>query len=190
MGVYVGDSLVAGNVGEVYTKAQVDTMIANAVALAEPVGSIKPFAGTTVPDGYLLCDGSAISRTTYAALFAVIGTTYGTGDGSTTFNLPKLNTGDPALGAEIAYIGQKTDGSLPNITGSTDKINAYTHFNTTQSGSLYNTEETVAGRTSAGQGGGGLTTIRFDASRSSSIYTNGQTRVKSAGVYVMYCIKY
>lgn len=53
-----------------------------------PTGSIIPFAGTNVPDGYLLCDGSAISRTTYADLFAVIGTVYGTGDGSTTFNIP------------------------------------------------------------------------------------------------------
>lgn len=92
MGIYVGDNLVAGNTGEVYSKAQVDTMIANAVALAEPTGSIKPFAGTTIPNGYLLCDGSAVSRTTYAALFAVIGTTYGSGDGSTTFNVPNLTS--------------------------------------------------------------------------------------------------
>lgn len=55
-----------------------------------PVGSIKLFAGSTSPTGYLLCDGSAISRTTYSDLFTVIGTTYGTGDGSTTFNLPNL----------------------------------------------------------------------------------------------------
>lgn len=53
-----------------------------------PAGVIVPFAGTTVPAGYLLCDGSAVSRTTYAALFAAIGTTYGPGDGNTTFNLP------------------------------------------------------------------------------------------------------
>lgn len=51
-------------------------------------GLIMPYAGTTVPPGYLLCDGSAISRTTYANLFAAIGTTYGAGDGNTTFNLP------------------------------------------------------------------------------------------------------
>ena len=54
------------------------------------VGEIKPFAGSTIPTGWLLCDGSAISRTTYSELFTVIGTTYGTGDGSTTFNLPDL----------------------------------------------------------------------------------------------------
>jgi microcystin-dependent protein len=53
-----------------------------------PVGSFKPFGGTTAPTGWLLCDGSAVSRTTYANLFAVLGTSYGAGDGSTTFNLP------------------------------------------------------------------------------------------------------
>lgn len=55
---------------------------------APPVGSGMEYYGTTAPSGYLLCDGSAVSRTTYAALFAVIGTIYGSGDGSTTFNLP------------------------------------------------------------------------------------------------------
>lgn len=53
-------------------------------------GTIKSFGGSTPPDGWLFCDGSAISRTTYAELFAVIGTTYGSGDGSTTFNLPNI----------------------------------------------------------------------------------------------------
>ncbi|MBR2008283.1 MAG: tail fiber protein [Alistipes sp.] len=56
-----------------------------------PAGSIIPFAGTNIPDGYLLCDGSAVSRTTYADLFAAIGTVYGSGDGSTTFNIPNQN---------------------------------------------------------------------------------------------------
>jgi microcystin-dependent protein len=55
-------------------------------------GEVKPFAGGTVPKGYLLCFGQAISRTAYAGLFAVLGTTYGAGDGSTTFNLPDLRS--------------------------------------------------------------------------------------------------
>lgn len=55
-----------------------------------PIGSISLFAGSTAPSGYLICDGSAVSRTTYSGLFDVISTTYGTGDGSTTFNLPNL----------------------------------------------------------------------------------------------------
>lgn len=51
-------------------------------------GVVKMFAGATPPDGYLICDGSAVDRVTYAALYAVIGVAYGTGDGSSTFNLP------------------------------------------------------------------------------------------------------
>jgi len=53
-----------------------------------PTGALLPFGGSTAPTGYLLCDGSAVSRTTYAALFTAVGTAYGTGDGTTTFNLP------------------------------------------------------------------------------------------------------
>lgn len=55
-----------------------------------PIGSIIPFGGTTAPSGFLLCQGQAVSRTTYAELFAVIGTSFGSGDGSTTFNVPDL----------------------------------------------------------------------------------------------------
>lgn len=57
---------------------------------AMPAGVVLPYAGGTAPTGYLFCTGGAISRTTFAALFAVVGTTYGAGDGSTTFNLPDL----------------------------------------------------------------------------------------------------
>lgn len=55
---------------------------------SNPIGSVITFAGSNAPVGYLMCDGSAVSREIYADLFAVIGTTYGVGDGSTTFNLP------------------------------------------------------------------------------------------------------
>lgn len=63
-----------------------------------PTGSLFPFAGSSAPTGYLLCDGTAVSRTTYATLFGVIGSTYGAGNGSTTFNVPDLR-GRMALGA-------------------------------------------------------------------------------------------
>lgn len=53
-----------------------------------PTGAVFPFTGTTAPEGFLLCDGSVVSRVTYAKLFEVIGELYGNGDGSTTFNLP------------------------------------------------------------------------------------------------------
>ncbi|MEJ0071177.1 MAG: phage tail protein [Pseudomonadota bacterium] len=59
-------------------------------SLGAPSGSIMQFAGATAPSGWALCAGQAISRTSFATLFAVIGTTYGAGDGSTTFNLPDL----------------------------------------------------------------------------------------------------
>ncbi len=55
-----------------------------------PIGTILSFGGTTAPKGYLLCNGAAVSRTDYSALFAVIGTSFGAGDGSTTFNVPDL----------------------------------------------------------------------------------------------------
>jgi microcystin-dependent protein len=73
-------------------------------------GEIKMWPTGTAPTGYLLCDGSQISRTTYAALFALIGTTFGVGDGSTTFNLPNyLNRF--AVGAGSSYALAATGGS-------------------------------------------------------------------------------
>jgi microcystin-dependent protein len=60
------------------------------VSAGVPVGTIIPYAGSEAPAGWLFCDGQEVSRTEYAKLFAVIGTTYGAGDGSTTFNLPNL----------------------------------------------------------------------------------------------------
>ena len=59
-------------------------------------GTIIPYGGSSAPSGFLLCDGSAVSRTTYSTLFGVIGTTFGVGDGSTTFNLPDLRGRVPA----------------------------------------------------------------------------------------------
>lgn len=55
-----------------------------------PAGCVIPYAGVYAPTGFIMCDGSAISRSTYSRLFSVIGTTYGPGDGSTTFNVPNL----------------------------------------------------------------------------------------------------
>jgi phage-related tail fiber protein len=74
------------------------------VNYALPVGSIVPYAGTVLPGGFLTCNGSAISRTTYAALFSIIGTTFGSGNGTTTFNLPNITAGLTASSGTIAYI--------------------------------------------------------------------------------------
>lgn len=77
--------------GEVVTGALLNTHVRDNLLAVVPVGTVLPYAGSAAPNSlYLLCDGSAVSRTTYAALFALIGTTYGVGDGSTTFNLPDL----------------------------------------------------------------------------------------------------
>jgi microcystin-dependent protein len=62
-----------------------------------PVGSVSMFAGSSAPTGWLLCNGAAVSRTTFSALFAIIGTTYGAGNGSTTFNVPDMR-GRAAIG--------------------------------------------------------------------------------------------
>lgn len=67
-------------------KREVDSAVASAV----PSGAVMPFARSTAPSGWLKCDGSLVSRTTYAALFAAIGEVFGAGDGSTTFALPDL----------------------------------------------------------------------------------------------------
>ena len=83
-------------------------------------GMLMPFAGSSAPTGYLLCDGSAVSRSTYAALFAVIGTTYGVGDGSTTFNVPdlrgRLPLGKDNMGGVSA--DRVTDASADDLGGS------------------------------------------------------------------------
>ena len=67
-----------------------------------PTGMVVPYAGAVAPDGWLLCQGQAVSRTTYAQLFSVIGTTYGSGDGSTTFNLPDMR-GRVAVGSDANW---------------------------------------------------------------------------------------
>ena len=75
-------------------QTQLDAKLNSAGAFTVQTGMILPFSGavSSLPTGYLNCDGTAASRSTYAALFALIGTTYGTGDGSSTFNLPNLSS--------------------------------------------------------------------------------------------------
>jgi hypothetical protein len=70
--------------------------------IAVPTGAILPYGGLTAPSGYLLCNGAAVSRTTYAALYAITGDAFGSGDGSTTFNV--ADTRDlPIFGAGVTY---------------------------------------------------------------------------------------
>lgn len=68
-----------------------------------PVGTVITFAGTTAPKGYLLCDGREVSRTVYSDLFSVIGTTYGPGDGSSSFNLPDETLDEKLIDYKLPY---------------------------------------------------------------------------------------
>lgn len=88
-------------------------------------GFIYPFAGGNVPDGFLLCNGSSYSRTAYPELFAAIGTTWGAGDGSTTFNVPNLAERVP-VGAGGGYALGATGGEATHIL-TVDEIPAHTH---------------------------------------------------------------
>ena len=80
------------------------------VAPSMPTAVMFPFAGSSAPAGFVLCDGSAISRSTYAALYAIIGTVFGAGDGSTTFNVPDMR-GSMPIGA-----GQKSGTMAPTTS--------------------------------------------------------------------------
>lgn len=91
-----------------------------------PTASVLPFAATTAPTGFVFCRGQAISRTTYAALYAAIGTTYGAGDGSTTFNVPNLQTRVPA-GLDASGTPDTSFDVLGETGGSKDAVAAHTH---------------------------------------------------------------
>ena len=170
---------------------------AAAAALAiTPTGSVLAFAGSTSPAGWLLCDGSAVSRTTYADLYAVIGDTYGNGDGSTTFNLPDL--------ADKFIQGNATSGTvksagLPNIEGTFTPSIPYNASGST--GSIASSNKTGAFSNSGSTAKlryfthAGLTTdelnlnVKFSASDSNAIYGNSAT-VQPPALTMRYIIKY
>lgn len=94
-----------------------------------PVGAILPYGSLTPPTGYLVCDGSAVSRTEYAGLFSVIGTSFGEGDGTTTFNLPNIDgrgiVGFSSSDNDFNTIG-KTGGSKTH-TQTVDELASHKH---------------------------------------------------------------
>lgn len=102
---------------KVMTPWAVAQAIAALIPAAVPTGMILPFLGTSVPEGYLLCNGSNVSRTTYANLFSVIGTKCGAGDGSTTFTLPNLHRKFAEFTTTLSEVGNSVSAGLPNITG-------------------------------------------------------------------------
>ena len=82
-----------------------------------PRGTVVPWSTAVVPTGYLECAGAAVSRTTYATLFGIIGTTYGVGDGATTFNLPDLQDRVPLSKSNTKNVGQAAGAATVTSTG-------------------------------------------------------------------------
>lgn len=138
------------------------TAFVNASITANPgvlTGSLLMWPTTSAPTGYLNCDGTAVSRTTYAALFAVVSTTFGTGDGSTTFNLPNYTSRMP-YGTTIGATGGSADAIVVSHTHtatSTVTDPGHTH-------NVYNPA-----------GGGGLTGRDLNADQSQSTPTSTAT---------------
>lgn len=149
-----------------------------------PVGTIIPFAGNSVPQGYLLCDGSAISRTDYASLFAVIGTIYGAGDGNSTFNLPNLDGCAPWYDSTVA-IGSTSNGGIPNATGRFGNLGTYT---STVAEGVFTTARN--GPSAIPNSGTTPWTATMDLSRASSVYKNNLDKVIPAHINMGWCVKY
>jgi microcystin-dependent protein len=98
-------------------------------SLLVPTGSVSAYTGTSAPGGWLLCDGSDVSRSTYDVLYAIIGTTYGVGNGSTTFNLPNLK-GRVVVGLDGAQTEFNTlggTGGEKSHTLTVDEMPSHTH---------------------------------------------------------------
>ncbi|WP_440264666.1 phage tail protein [Duodenibacillus massiliensis] len=168
----------------------VDQVIDITVSEGAQPGDYKMIAGSTIPDGWLLCNGAAVSRTTYAKLFAAIGTRYGSGNGSTTFNLPNFN-GRHVLGTtNTGNLGSYVSAGLPDITGyaevrgiendpnriSTGVFSVQTATNDAYSSHKPSEPNTVPGR------------LVFSASDSDSTYGRSYG-VSVAAAYVLMIIK-
>lgn len=147
--------------------------------VALPSGSLMMWPTASAPSGWLLCNGSAVSRTAYAALFAVIGTTFGVGDNSTTFNLPNYTNRSP-VGAGGLYGLGATGGSKDAI------VVSHTHTaNTALSQSPHSHNFTSYNLNSISSGGFGSDNVRVNAQTSSTssetIAISATTTIASAG---------
>lgn len=174
------------------TKSELEAAVRAAILASVPTGTILPFAGTVVPDGFLLCNGAAVSRTTYAKLFAAIGTKWGSGDGSTTFNLPDSDGRVFQGTTDVSKVGTYLEAGLPNITGTWAEVsdvsggwharNGGNVSGCFQLGSSV-THGALWGATSYAKG------IKINASGSSSLYGNSSTVQSPAtlGVFIMRC---
>lgn len=148
-----------------------------------PPGTIIHYAGRTVPSGWLICNGANVSRTDYAALFAAIGTIYGTGNGSTTFGLPNLNGRFFEGTTYTGSVGTYHSAGLPNISGEYqggDGLNLYS------SGAFGFVKESGSQITG---GSYKLDIGDFKASRSSSVF-GSSSGVQPPSIALLPCIKF
>ena len=183
----IGTSWVLDIVTQGYVQEQLEPIKESIVARL-PAGFVAAWPGNTPPDGWLVCNGATISRTTYANLFAAIGTTYGSGDGSTTFKLPDFQ-GDflrGYLSGTSSAIGKRQAEGLPNITGYYSA--SYAYGTRSASGALYGSSgsEAAPAATAAGVSNNAF---RFDASRSNGLYGDS-SHVTPRNNAVKWCIKY
>lgn len=120
-----------------------------------PIGAQVPFGGNTIPEGWLLCDGRAVSRTTYKELFAVIGTAYGAGNGSTTFNLPdkrgRVSVGRNSSDTSFSVIGKK--GGAKTVQLKVEHMPSHTHTSPYNAGAQWLNSSGYANNNSAWQYG-------------------------------------
>lgn len=150
-----------------------------------PVGAIMAFHD--VPAGWLQCNGAAVSRTTYAALFAKIGTKYGSGNGSTTFNLPNLHHKFIEGTTTSSEVGKSVAAGLPNITGAIKPFNvACADF--TASGALSGGKSSTPWDGKTNVGSSVITDISLAASKYDAKYGASST-VQPTSLRLVHCIK-
>lgn len=181
------DAAIAGLEGVVRSVNGVGADAAGNVSLSTvPTGSVIAFAQGWIPNGFLLCNGAAVSRSTYANLFAHIGTIYGAGDGSTTFNLPQLADGRFIRGASDC--GVYLEPGLPNIWG------VFSHSHTTYDQptrieGAFATISAVTHNMRTGDAGTTHRTTDFNAARSNGHFGRYEDVIPRS-LHMMYGIKY
>ena len=162
-----------------------------------PIGTILSYSATTSPVGFLVCDGSEVSKTTYADLFAIIGDTYGTATDTSKFKLPDLR--DKFVQGANSNLGTSKDAGLPNVTGQVGYLKAIDDGNYNESISLREgcfknsknmttTPPAQSVRNSTQDTTNRTGTIVFDASKSNAIYGNSDT-VQPPSVCLTFIIK-